>query len=192
MRIKRLFYLVLGMAAGVVGILPLFLPVPAGLPAEADAIVVLGGGSGDRVARSLELLEAGYAAQLVLTGADRPDAGGAQDIQDARTDFLLRNDVRPDRIHYVFPSSNSWQEANSTLELMRSRGWRRVIVVSDPPHMLRLSYTWRRAFQSHPQSFILVATEPAWWNPFLWWTNQASFTFVTSELMKLGYYLVKY
>ena len=175
--------------------LPFLLPAPAGLPNEADAIVVLGGGSGDRVARSLQLLEAGYAPQLVLTGAT-PDgvAGtpGVHEIQDARADFLLRNKVQPDKIHYVFPSSNSWQEAHSTLELMQDMGWSRVIVVSDPPHMLRLAYTWRRAFRSHSQSFILVATEPAWWNPVLWWRNQSSFTFVASEIVKLVYYVVKY
>ncbi len=31
--------------------------------------------------------------------------------------------------------------------MMEARGWRRVLVVSDPYHMRRLSWTWRRVFE---------------------------------------------
>jgi uncharacterized SAM-binding protein YcdF (DUF218 family) len=75
---------------------------------------------------------------------------------------------------------------------MDKHGWKSALVVSDPPHMLRLHKTWKKAFTGSGKRFILVDTEPSWWNPFLWWRDKISYRFVISEIQKNIYYLVAY
>jgi Uncharacterized conserved protein len=172
-------------------LLPFLLQLPAGTPVKADAIVILGGGKGDRVAKALDLYRVGYAKNLVLTGRlSRPKK--VSEVHDLRAEFLINRQVPADDISHLSPSENSWEEAQSSLRMMQQRGWERVIVVSDPPHMLRLSYVWGKAFRGSPMHFALVATEPAWWNPLMWWGNKTSSSFVLSEILKLGYYVIAY
>ena len=40
-----------------------------------------------------------------------------------------------------------WGEAITMRARMEAEGWRSVLVVSDPPHMLRLRYTWGSIFR---------------------------------------------
>ena len=75
---------------------------------------------------------------------------------------------------------------------MQANGWRTVLVVSDPPHMLRMRYAWGAAFRGSDFSYTLVATELLWWPDWRWWTNPYATRFVEDEVLKLGYYVFKY
>ena len=75
---------------------------------------------------------------------------------------------------------------------MEANGWRRVLVVSDPYHMRRLSWVWGRVFRDSGLSYSLVASSPQWWNPDGWWHDEKSAPLVIVEYIKLAYYLVKY
>jgi len=89
-------------------------------------------------------------------------------------------------------SRNSREEAQSTLALMTRNGWSRVLVVSDPPHMRRLSWTWSRVFSGSGKTFRLVVSAPADWNASRWWADEKNAQGVLMETIKLGYYLIKY
>jgi hypothetical protein len=41
-------------------------------------------------------------------------------------------------------------------------------------------------------TYSLIATNPPWWSTWRWWANPHSVSFVESEVLKLGYYLVQY
>ena len=157
------------------------LAAPAGLPHAADAVVVLGGDGGSgRYTRGRELLGAGYSRQLVLIEPN------ASDHKDALANFpgvLIWDDVLP---------GNSWGEAKVTRAKMKANGWKAVLVVSDPPHMLRLRYAWFSNFFGSGVSYTLIATNPPWWSPWRWWSNPESKGFVENEVLKLGYYVVRY
>ena len=75
---------------------------------------------------------------------------------------------------------------------MEARGVKRVLVVSDPPHMLRLSYAWSRVFAGSGLSFSLVSSRPPWWSAWRWWANEYSRHFVGNEVLKLAYYVWHY
>ncbi len=66
------------------------------------------------------------------------------------------------------------------------------LVVSDPPHLLRLQYAWFSSFRGTDLIYTLIASNPPWWNPWRWWQNPVSVEFVESEVLKLGYYLLHY
>ncbi len=70
------------------------------------------------------------------------------------------------------------------------KGWKSAIIVSDPPHLLRLHQTWSRAFEGSSKKFILVPTKPVWWRQILWWKNEKSYLFVMNEIKKNLFYVV--
>lgn len=169
-----------------------FLAAPAGAPQPADAIVILGGDGGDRTLRGLDLYRKRYAPVLLLTGVE----GGEQSVQSYylnwRAQILIAGGVKKDAIRYDAASVNSWQEAENTLKMAKASGWRKVIVVSDPPHMRRLKWVWTKVLRGTGVGFILVSERPSWWNARKWWGDEQSAKFVVSEYVKLPYYFFKY
>ena len=161
------------------------LSAPAGEPRTADAVVVLGGdwaasGVTNRYARGRDLVLAGYSRRLILLYP------GAAEIKDARAK------VPGVVILDSTPEIGSWGEALAVRERMQAKGLRSVMVVSDPPHMLRLRYTWGSVLRGTGMDYSLVATNPPWWPGWRWWRNEEASGFVGNEVLKLGYYVVRY
>jgi len=156
-------------------------------PEKSDVIVVLGGDNGLRVRKGAELYNAGYAAHIVLTGIDerfyRP---GHLNWRERRMRAL---GIPNNAIKIDTKSTTTWEEAINTSITMERNGWKSAIVVSDPPHMLRLHQTWSRAFEGSPKKFILVSTNPSWWHRVLWWKERESYQFVISEIKKNIFYI---
>jgi len=170
--------------------LGLLLSFHAGKPEKADVIIVLGGDDGLRVNRGAELYKAGYATRLLLTGIDkkyyRPDRPNWRERR------LMEQGIPRKAIYVDTLSKTTWDEARNTGKTMKEKGWKSALVVSDPPHMLRLHHTWNRSFRESPATFVLVATSPEWWHPLLWWRNETSYKFVLSEIKKNVFYAVMY
>jgi uncharacterized SAM-binding protein YcdF (DUF218 family) len=162
----------------------------AGNPEKTDVIVVLGGDNGLRVRKGAELYNAGYASHIILTGIDERFYHPSHPNWRERRMMALgvpKNAIRVDT-----QSMTTWEEAENTAETMEKKGWKSAIVVSDPPHMLRLNQTWKSAFEGTTKTFVLVSTEPDWWNPWLWWNNKKSYQFVINEIKKNIFYSLMY
>lgn len=169
-----------------------FLEFPASPPARADLIVALGGDHGDRGLTAARLYAAGMAPRVLLTGLEASPPEVRRTYLNWRAQVLADAGVPLERFEYDGVSENSWDEAVNTRNLMNKRGWRRALVVSDPYHMRRLSWTWQRAFEGSGPEFSLVATSPAYWKPDTWWRDERSGAAVIVEYIKIAYYLVKY
>jgi uncharacterized SAM-binding protein YcdF (DUF218 family) len=165
-----------------------FLSSPATVPQKVDAIIVLGGGWTERILRGAELYEQGYASKVLLIGFDEKEnkTGNYLDSWKART--LIASGVDQGDIYFDAFSMNSLEEAKNALVVMVERGWRQVIVVSDPPHMRRVDLLWNRVFTGSGMKYTLVASSPSWWNVHRWWQNEISKRFVLNEYKKLVYY----
>lgn len=157
------------------------LSFPAGPAEKVDIVIVLGGaGDSGRYARGRELIQAGYCDRLALIGATQAD------LSDARA-HVPQVIVWEDLLQ-----KNSWGEAQAARDRMRAAGYKSAMVVSDPPHMLRLLYSWGSVFRGTDLRYTLVATNPAWWPRWKWWSDPSAAAFVRSEVLKLGYYVLKY
>jgi uncharacterized SAM-binding protein YcdF (DUF218 family) len=156
-------------------------------PEKSDVIIVLGGDNGLRVRKGAELYNAGYATHIILTGLDerfyRP---GHPNWRERR---MIALGVPKKAIKVDAKSKTTWDEAKNTSMTMEKNGWKSAIIVSDPPHMLRLHQTWNRAFNGSSKTFILVSTNPAWWHKMLWWKEKQSYQFVISEIKKNLFYV---
>jgi hypothetical protein len=170
--------------------LGLVVSFPAQKPQKADVIIVLGGDNGLRVEKGAELYNAGYAPNVLLTGIDgkfyRP---GQPNWREKRMRAL---GVPKKAIKVDTESETTWEEAINAAETLQKKEWSRAIVVSDPPHMLRIHQTWSRVFEGSSKQIILVATEPDWWNTVFWWKSKIGYRFVISEIKKNIYYFAVY
>jgi uncharacterized SAM-binding protein YcdF (DUF218 family) len=170
--------------------LGLLLSLPGSKPQRADVIIVLGGDNGLRVRKGAELYLAGYASHILLTGIDkryyRPNH------PDWRERRMKELGIPKKAIRIDTGSQTTWEEAVNASAIMEKKGWKKAIVVSDPPHMLRLSQTWRKAFSGTSRRFVLVPTNPEWWQPLFWWKNKTSCRFVINEIKKNLFYAVLY
>jgi len=122
---------------------------------EADLMLVLGGDSGDRSLTAARLYAVGMAPRLLLTGLETGPREGRRAYLHWRAQILADAGVPPERLEYDAESGNSWRKRSTTRRLMEGRGWRRVLVVSDPYHMRRLSWTWGKAFEGSGLQFTL-------------------------------------
>jgi hypothetical protein len=125
---------------------------PAAAPHTVDAVVVLGGDgrlSLERYARGRDLVLAGYSKRLILFYPS------ADDLRDAS--------ARVPEVEVVacMPAPGTWGEAKVVSERMQAEGMRSVMVVSDPPHMLRLRYTWGSILRGTGLHYTLGRHHPA-------------------------------
>ena len=155
---------------------------PAEVPRPVDVVVVLGGEGGvdGRYARGRDLVLAGYSKRLMLVYPSPAQ------VKDAKTKVPGLEIVASTQ------GPGSWGEAIEVRERMQAGGLRTAMVVSDPPHMLRLRYTWGSVLRGTGLHYTLVATSPPWWPGWRWWRNQQASDFVGNEVLKLGYYVVRY
>ena len=184
---------VLAFTALVVGFLGAgyFLVAPAQAPVKADLIFALGGDNGGRVNGVLDLYRRGFAPR-VMVGAEgiNPKTRTAYLSWQAR--YMVDGGVPEQALLLDRRSMNSWEEALNTLKLMQSMKMNRVLVVSDPPHMRRLSWVWGRVFEGSGKEFTLVASEMPDWDAGHWWRTSPNAQFVFGEYIKLAYYFFTY
>jgi uncharacterized SAM-binding protein YcdF (DUF218 family) len=134
--------------------------VPIAQAGKADAIVVLSGIFGPPVkpgylpnlSESVERLEGGIvlyktgaAPWLVFTGGRDPWSNRIRVEGEDSRDAAIARGVPADRIVITGEVSNTADEARAVAELMRNRGWKRIILVTTGWHMPRSAWLFRRA-----------------------------------------------
>lgn len=169
-----------------------WLSAPRSAPDHGDLIVSLGGGGIERVQSALTLYQKGYANRILLTGVDQVQGQDDPGYRHPHAQFLLNRGVPSEALLFDSASGNSYEEANNTVVLMKSRKWSRALVVSDPPHLRRLAMVWGRACDQHGLGYRLIATEPPTWNASRWWHDKVWAKFVGMELVKFAYYTIVY
>lgn len=161
-------------------------------PRVADLIVALGGDGGARVNAVQKLYAEGWAPRVLLTGVNKQEPSFRARNSDWRAELLLKRGLPPESVLLDFRSRTSWDEAVHTLELMDENGWQTVLVVSDPPHMRRLSWVWSKVFAGTGRKYVLMSAGMSEWSPIYWWANPSSAWYVMSEIGKLAYYMIRY
>jgi uncharacterized SAM-binding protein YcdF (DUF218 family) len=160
-------------------------------PIAADLIVCAGGDWGERVKKSADLYQRGYAKRILLLGAMQLPQVPDRPAPASREQVLLELGIPREAILLDPAAGSSHDEATRTLHLMARQGWHRALVVSDPPHMRRLAWLWGREFDGSGREFVLIATAMRGWDARAWWRHPWSAEFVRTEYLKLAYALLK-
>ena len=112
---------------------------------KADAIVVLGAAQYNgrpspvfkaRLDHAWNLFRKGFAGVIITTGGFGPDP----DYSEAHvgSQYLIRKGMDPSRIIIEQGSGSSYDSVRAAARLMRAKGWKTIVVVSDGFHMFRL------------------------------------------------------
>jgi uncharacterized SAM-binding protein YcdF (DUF218 family) len=149
----------------------LFVWPPQDVPAHADAVVVLSGGRGPRLARALALVRRGVAPTLVISD------GWAATWPEANR--LCAGRREPFRVVCFHPSPyDTHGEAETFARLAAARGWTSVVVVSSRYHIARARLLFERCF--HGTVSAAGASDSLW----------ARLSSAPSETAKLAYALL--
>ena len=145
--------------------------------APADAVVVVAGGIPTREATAAGLYRRGWAPVLVLSNNFTPDrvheliALGARrlDYQGESRLVLEKHGVPPDAIVALSVAVKITEaELRLVAEAARTRGWRRVILVTSPQHSRRVKLVWTQEAAGSIEGLIALVKEDVfpgdgWW-----------------------------
>ena len=138
----RLSLLLLAWVAGVAGYIVWIGERDQAAP--ADVIIVLGAAAYDarpspvfeeRIRHGIDLYQRGLARHVIFTGGFGKGARFSES-QVARR-YALRHGVPARAILIETASRTTWQNLQQAAALMKARGFKRAIIVSDPLHMAR-------------------------------------------------------
>lgn len=141
------------------------------MPVAADAIVILGDDnySGDRAARAAELLKAGWAPRVIASGRYlRPYVSIAELEEHDLTD---RGVPASAIVRLAHRADDTREEAVAIGQLISSRGWKRIIVVTSNFHTRRSRYICERIFP-HGTVLRVVAARDSDYDPDNWWRTR--------------------
>lgn len=137
---RGLGLLLLGLALGwTIAAAALFVWPPRHEARRADAVVVLAGGRGPRLAKGVELVRRGVAPVLVVSDGWSPTWPEANRLCAGRP--------APVAVVCFHPAPYSTRgEAETFARLAERRGWRSVVVVSSRYHLVRARMLFERCY----------------------------------------------
>ena len=162
--------------------------------AKADAIVVVAGGTPSREEAAARLFREGLAPDVVLSNQFTPDrvrqliTMGARrfDYQGESRVVLEQRGVPAQAIVALSqPVKTTEAELKVVGEAARSRGWRRVILVTSPQHSRRVKLVWSRQAPADIESIVRIAQD----DDFLdgdWWRKRREAEAILHEYLGLA------
>ena len=159
-----------------------FVSTPSDLPVRSDLVVSLGGDPGQRLKKAADLYFQGYARNILLVG-EVPIWGA---------DYLKGLGVEGEHLLVDARAKSSWEEAQAGYALATTKGWHSILVVSDPPHLRRVSWSWNQVFSGSEITLKFIPADLPYWKASYWWLDPESKRWVYSEVEKLFYYMLSY
>jgi uncharacterized SAM-binding protein YcdF (DUF218 family) len=150
-------------------------------PAPSDAIVILSDDNynGDRAAEAADIFKAGWAPRVIASGRYlRPYAGIAElEARDLESHGVPESAIVPFSQH----ASDTREECIAIGQLISSRRWRRILLVTSNYHTRRSEYICERVF---PQGTVLrvMAAPDSEYDPRTWWQSRPGMKIFLHEL----------
>ena len=137
---------------------------------SADIVVALGGGTPClRQDYAAEIYRQGLARKLLISGL--PVVWGAGAEKTVRQHFINLGIPDTDLV-FADDTGNTLVEAETIAQLMRAKGWKSALVVTDQFHTRRATYSCERAA---PDLTFYAAPLPdriSLWKHTRWWTRR--------------------
>lgn len=146
---------------------------------KSDVLIVLSDDNfyGDRATRAAELFREGKAPVIVASGRRlRPNAGIAQLMEH---DLVERGVPRDKILRFTHDADSTKEEAEELVKLVKTKKWRKTIVVTSNYHTRRARYIFRRVFPQDIEVRVASARDGDF-DPQQWWEKRKS----TKELMQ--------
>jgi uncharacterized SAM-binding protein YcdF (DUF218 family) len=162
------------------------------VPSRSDIIVCLGGGYVERINKTIWLYKEGFANKILFTGSGIGTLNSEDKIGFWKTPYFVEHGVAKRDIVFLKNMKNTYVEIKAIKEYMLKQGYKKVLIVSDPPHSKRIQYL-AELFQYHKNNLDvkIIGSDVLWWNN-KYVDSFRSFWEATKEIIALGYYYVRY
>jgi len=149
-------------------------------PAQADLIVVVGGGARERFLTASRLFAQGYAPAILVTGLPGDEA--------AAREFLAGHGVPVSAILSSPGTSRStYEDALLVRRAALDRGAGSILAVTSPYHCRRLRLLLSRALEGTRVSVRVTASESLYLDLSRWWTDRQGWVLIPAEYAKLAW-----
>ena len=149
-----------------------------------DAVVVLSGGEGDRLALAIEMHERGYAPNLVITDTNR--TANARLREEAIEGGFPRESVFITELSV----DSTYDEAQAVEEFALSKNWDSLMIVTDPYHSFRTRFIFKRELQDSEIGLLVRPIGGHWFRSTTWFYRAEGWRVVLLEITKFFNYLV--
>lgn len=153
-------------------------------PAKSDIIVCLGGGTIERVKKSLELFEDGYSDKdvFLLLGESWYNQP-----------YIAKHYSKLPIVIDESPK-NTREEILYIKEYMRINGYKSALIVTDPPHSRRVAFLMSLHLKESNENvqFRIIGSDVPWWNKEYYYHDKRAITFVKNESLRIIYRFITY
>lgn len=165
-------------------------------PKKADIIVYLGGGSSERLEKSLELYKLGYSKtnKIIYTGPlivrqSKKDLNGFN-----KKKYLKEHGISEKNIIYAEDTGNTMKEVLFVKNYMLEHHYKSVIFISDPYHSRRIMFLAKviNNYDDANLSCVVVGSDVKWWDRIHYYKNKKARRAVISEISKLVHNTIAY
>jgi uncharacterized SAM-binding protein YcdF (DUF218 family) len=151
-------------------------------PVAADAIVILGDDNyqADRATRAAELMKAGWAPRVIASGRYLRPYASIAELEEH--DLVDRGVPQTAVVRFAHRAENTRDESIAISQLISSRGWKRIILVTSNFHTRRSRYVCERTF---PPGTVLrvVAARDSDFDPDNWFRTRLGVKIFAHELV---------
>lgn len=157
---------------------------------EADAVVVLGGGEEHRAKEAVRLVQEQYGKWLIITEPGELEPGQGLGSQFVRMEAIA-NGLSPFVILVTEQTAdNTFQEAQSVLQLMEQHGFQSIIVVTDPFHTQRTRLIFQNVFQGSDRTARVYPVQGHWYRSNTWFLSLNGWKTTLNEYVRLFAFLL--
>lgn len=142
-------------------------------PVKSDVVICLGGGTIERVKKSIEMVEEGYANKMILLGESWYNQPY---IKKNHPDIPVEIDETP---------KNTEEEVLFLKQYMQKRKYKSALIVTDPPHSARVKLlsSLISVEGDDTMTFRLIGSDVGWWNANEYYKNERARNAVKHEVM---------
>lgn len=149
---------------------------------KSDVIVAISGGeTQSRTEAAIKLYKDGWAPKIIFSGAAQ-DTSGPSNAAAMRA-IALNNGIPAGDILLDEVSENTQQNALAVAAIIKSRGYKQIILVTSPYHQRRAFLSFRAVLGNEVHIINHSAVDHSW-RRLGWWTNEYSYKLTITELQK--------
>jgi putative ribosome biogenesis GTPase RsgA len=164
-----------------------FLDITTNKIKKSDVIICMGGGSGDRLRKSIQLYKLRKSEYNYILSIDA-------NIKDRnrKNKVLIEKDFK--NIEYLDFVKNTYEELLLIKRIVLKNKYKNIIIVSTPAHSRRIDLLIKMYlnFKKNNISYTLVSSDLKWWNKNNLLDNKKSIKAGISELSKITYNIIYY
>jgi len=166
-------------------------------PRKVDIIVYLGGGSVERIEKTLELYNKGYSTtnKVIFTGYRLYRSSKKNYTLHNKKEFFINHGILINNIiHANKNTGNTVREVRFVKKYMLEQHLHSVMFVTDPPHSLRVKMLAEEIadFSGNNLEYFVIGTDVQWWDKSTYYLQKNALLFVASEMIKLPYNYITY